>query len=147
MPNPNELLTLSAAVSGSVIGGFYTAFAIVVVPALDRTGAESAREAMVAINDVAETPPFLSLFGLATIASGASAVAALLEGNRTAAIGACLIVAGTLTTVVANVPMNRALAAGSMAWESYRTRWGRANGLRALASIAGAALLTRAGMR
>lgn len=139
-----ELLDVSAAVSGAVVGGFYTAFTLVVLPALDRTGPQSATRTMVAINEVAETRPFLSLFGFSALTSAASTVVALRQNDVTAAIGASLIVAGTLTTVAANVPMNRALRADSMPWSTFRRRWGRANALRALASITGAALLAAA---
>lgn len=139
-----EILDVSAAVSGAVVGGFYTTFALVVLPAFDRTGPQSATQTMVAINEAAETPPFLSLFWFSALTSAVSTVVALRQNHVTEAIGASLIVAGALTTVAANVPMNRALRAGSMPWSTYRRRWGRANALRGLTSTAGAALLATA---
>jgi uncharacterized membrane protein len=88
-------------------------------------------------------------FGGAAAAS-AVLVTELASGEVTAnparAIGSALALASFVTTVVSNVPRNNALArAGSggadAAWQSFDRPWSRANTLRAMFALAGAALL------
>ncbi|RUR01862.1 DUF1772 domain-containing protein [Labedella endophytica] len=146
-------LTLIATVSAATVGGAYLVFSTMVMPALDRLGPDRAASAMRAVNTAAERPPFLALFFGSALAAGAVVsvdVAALAsteasdDGLRGARIaGAGLVLLGFITTLVRNVPLNRALdlTRRDGAWHRYRGPWVRANSIRAVASIAGAALL------
>ena len=146
-------LTVLASVSSAAVGGVYVAFSTLVIPALDRLGPDRAAAAMRSINTVAERPPFLSVFFGSAIAASAVAAVDIVgfvrgdapdDGQRAARIaGAGLVLLGFVTTIVRNVPLNRALDTSRShdAWDRYRGPWVHANSLRAAASIAGAALL------
>ena len=145
-----DLLALAAGTGAVITGGIYAAFPVMVLPALDRLGPVRATEVMRSINVAAERPPFLSLFFGTAAASVAVTGSALLRteaGRATTGwelAGAGLALAAFLLTVGVNVPMNRGLAATdepASAWTSYRRRWGAANGVRAVLSVAGGMLL------
>ena len=144
-----DLLALAAGTGAVITGGIYAAFPVMVLPALDRLGPVRATEVMRSINVAAERPPFLSLFFGTAAASVAVTGSALLRteaGRATTGwelAGAGLALAAFLLTVGVG-PRNRRLAATdepASAWTSYRRRWGAANRVRAVLSVAGGMLL------
>lgn len=148
-----DLLALAAGTGALITGGIYAAFPIMVLPALDHLRPGGATEVMRAINVAAERPPFLALFFGTAAAAVAAAGSAVLNPEAYKAMagpalaGAGFAVAAFALTLVVNVPMNRRLATTEDpgdAWAPYRRRWGAANGVRALMSIAGGFLLLAA---
>jgi uncharacterized membrane protein len=141
-------LSTVAAVSSATVGGAYLVFSTMVLPAFDRLGSSAAADAMRSVNAAAERPPFLTLFFGSAVAAAAVVVSDLSgddDGALRAArlVGAGLVLSGFALTIVRNVPLNRRLAStvGGDAWPRYRGPWMRANTVRAVASVAGAALL------
>ncbi|RZS90083.1 putative membrane protein [Motilibacter rhizosphaerae] len=141
--------TLTAAVGAGLNGGVFFAFSAFVMPALDRLPDAAATEAMRSINVTAVTAPFMTaLFGTAALtlvtawqgfrARGTRAGRLLLGGSGAYLVG----VIGT--TMVANVPMNDRLAAGTLDWADYSGPWTACNTVRAATGIAAAALLCAA---
>ena len=148
-----SLLALVAGTGAVITGGIYAAFHVMVLPALDRLGTARATEVMRAINLAAERPAFLSLFFGTPVASVAAAGSLILNGEAgkgmtgSVLAGAGLAAAAFALTLVVNVPMNRKLATTDNpphAWASYRRRWGTANSVRAVMSIAGGVALLSA---
>jgi uncharacterized membrane protein len=106
---------------------------------------------MVAINEHAERAPFLTVFFGTAVASAATIVVSTVDLHSASPLriaGASMYLAGVLSTIAVNVPLNRRLAASAPDrpefWSRTERRWTRANHLRAALSIAGAvALLVR----
>lgn len=138
---------LVAGVGSGLVGGFYLAFSLVVMPALRRRPAAEAASVMQAINEAAVRAPFLVLFfGTAAsclvvvVGAGGSGSGALLR-----VLGGLASLAGWVLTMAVNVPLNTRLArtdARTADWSGYARPWTRANHLRSgLCALGSAALL------
>jgi uncharacterized membrane protein len=139
---------VAAATGSAVVGGVYVAFSAIVMPALRRRAPADAAATMTAINVAAERAPFLTVFFGAAAASAAVIVVEATGPQPVAPLrllGAALALAGTVSTIVGNVPLNRRLSSagpGQVAfWPRYDRVWTRLNHLRAGLSVAGAVAL------
>ncbi|WP_262106496.1 DUF1772 domain-containing protein [Arthrobacter sp. Marseille-P9274] len=145
----SELLTIAAGTGSAVAGGFYVAFSAVVMPALRSRPAKEAVETMNAVNRHAVRPPFLTIFfgtAAASVAVGINGVADGDPKGLVRALGAGLYLSGFLLTVAYSVPLNNRLAMAPLAeaaasWPQWARSWTRGNTVRAMASMAGAALM------
>ncbi|WP_157157011.1 anthrone oxygenase family protein [Diaminobutyricimonas sp. LJ205] len=147
-------VTASAAVGAGAAGGVYLAFSAMVSPVLRTRPAAEAVASMQRINEHAVRAPFMTVFFGGAAAASAVLVTELASGpagsNPARAIGSALALASFVTTVVANVPRNNALAradagGADAAWKAFDRPWSRANHLRAVFALAGAALLALSG--
>lgn len=136
-----DSLRIAALTSAGTVAGFYSAFSLVVMPALNRLGEARATEAMNHFNDLAETPPFLVLFFGSALSAGAISVLAGIRGDYLAMAGGVAVLAGTALTIAYHVPLNNRLSAGSITWSAYRAPWTTANSVRGLLSVVGAVAL------
>jgi uncharacterized membrane protein len=141
-------LPVAAAVGSAVVGGVYIAFSAIVMPALRRRAPADAAATMTAINVAAERALFLTVFVGAAAASAAVIVTESTgpqPGAPLRLLGAALTLAGTASTIVGNVPLNRRLAAAESEpaafWPRYDQLWTRLNHLRAVLSVTGAVAL------
>ena len=147
-------LTLGTALGCGLCAGVFFAFSAFVMPALGRLPAGQGIAAMQSINKLAVTPAFMTaLFGSALACAGLAAWGVVAWGERPAPwlLAGCILylASAIVVTIVANVPLNDALAAlhpdGAGAagrWAGYLSRWTGWNHLRAAASFAAAGLLT-----
>ena len=139
--------TATLALAG-VMAGFFYAYSISVMFALDAIKAEQAITAMQSINRKVQNPVFLATFTLTPVAAAVTgglllgldqtwAAVAFFGAAATYALGAFL------TTAVVNVPMNNALDAAAVPtdgdaaaklWSAYSPRWTRWNTVRTLFS-------------
>ncbi|WP_247826262.1 anthrone oxygenase family protein [Arthrobacter antioxidans] len=130
------MIQIAAVVGAGLVGGVYTAFSVMVMPALRRRDDQTATTTMIAINQAAERGPFIVIFGAAAVAALGMAVSALPRGagGDLAIAGASL--ASTVITLAVNVPLNRRLEReGTTFWPTYHRRWTAANTIRAIAAI------------
>ncbi|MBG6216311.1 putative membrane protein [Arthrobacter sp. CAN_A6] len=138
-----------AGTGSAVVGGFYLAFSAVVMPALRDRQANEACTAMIAINEAALRPTFMTMFFGTAAACGGTAFAAILEPQPQTPlqmIGSVAYLVGWTSTMAINVPLNNRLARhgtseGDGRWLDYAQRWTTANHLRTVLSLAGAAAL------
>lgn len=133
---------VTAAGAGSAaVGGVYLAFSAVVMPALARRPDDDATAIMVAINERAVRPVFMVLFFGTAVACVVTVAAAITEPGARAPsriAGSVAYLAGWLSTMVINVPLNNRLADHrAELWPHYRRVWTRANHVRALLSLVG----------
>lgn len=140
--------TTAAAVCAGATGGVYVAFSAMVMPALNVRAGSDAIGAMQRINVMAVRPPFMVLFfGGALTSLVAGATAGTSESPMLRLTGAALSLASFGVTIAVNVPLNNALArvpAGDMdlnAWRTFERPWARANKVRGVLALAGAAAL------
>lgn len=143
-----SVATTSAAVCAGAIGGVYVAFSAMVMPALNTRAPSEAVGAMQRINVLAVRPPFMALFfggAVASVVAGVTGVTG--EGPNLARLtGAALSLASFGLTIAINVPLNNALArvsgtGGQNEWRSFERPWTRANTVRGVLALAGAAAL------
>jgi uncharacterized membrane protein len=138
-------LPLAAGVGSAVAGGFYFSFSAVVIPALRRRPSHEAAATMVAINEQALRPPFMLVFFGTAAACGGAAVAVIVEPQARSLLqlaGSAAYLAGWVLTMAVNVPHNNRLAAdGAGHWPAFDRFWTRANHVRTVLSVAGAAAL------
>jgi uncharacterized membrane protein len=146
-------VTAAATIAAALSGGVYFAFSTIVSPALRLRPAGEAVAVMQRVNETAQRAPFMIVFFGGALAAGAAGVTALISGadSWTVAvrvIGASLTLASFVTTIVFNVPRNRALARirptpedADAAWRSFDTGWSLANKVRAVLAIVGSAFL------
>lgn len=146
-------LTLAAALGSGLVGGIFFAFSSFVMTALGRLPPPQGIAAMQAINVAVLNPLFFAVFFGTGLVSVALAILALADWSRAGSgyllVGSLLYPLGSiLVTMLANVPLNRALAAvepesaeGAQCWARYRTAWTAWNHLRTVASLAAAAAL------
>ena len=133
-------LTLAALLGSGLIAGLLFAFSVAVMPALGRVPADQGIAVMNAINIVILNPLFLLVF-LGTALVCACLVAASFFNWGRPGMGFLMAAAlsyltGTiLVTMAINVPMNDALAAGTMPWLGYLTSWASWNHVRAVAAL------------
>lgn len=135
-------LVFGAGIGTGLLGGFYLAFSLVVMPALGRRPAGEAAATMIAVNHAAVRAPFLALF---FVTAGACLVVVATGGSGSAGpvrvLGALASLAGWALTMAVNVALNRRLAvtdARTVVWSAYARPWTRANHLRAGLSVLGA---------
>lgn len=141
--------TTAAAVAAGATGGVYIAFSTMVMPALNARAAGEAIGTMQRINVLAVRPPFMALFfggAVASVVAGATAVAGEAP-NLVRLAGVALSLASFGLTVAVNVPLNNALArvpgsGDQNAWQAFEGSWTRANTVRGVLALAGAAALT-----
>ncbi|MFI7482484.1 DUF1772 domain-containing protein [Kocuria sp. M1R5S2] len=135
-------LVLAAGIGSGMLGGFYLAFSLVVMPALRDRPAGEAASAMIAINEAAVRAPFMVLFFgtalacLIVVATGWST-----PGAPIRVLGALASLTGWVLTMAINVPLNTRLARterSTVVWHAYARPWIRANHFRAGLSLLGA---------
>ena len=142
-----DVLTLIAAAGSGIVAGCFYIFSVAVMRALRSLPPSCGIAAMQAINLVIINPWFLGVFlgtGATCVAVIALAVADWSDPARAAAIaGSTVYLAGVLgVTMVANVPMNDALARvrlddeqGGRLWSGYVSGWTRWNHVRTAAAV------------
>ena len=148
-------LVVAALASGLIAGGFF-AFSTFVMRALGQVPPPEGIRAMQAINVVVVPSPFVILLVTTALGCVGLAIAALLRRTEP---GAMLIVAASVTyfagtflvTMLANVPLNDALAAvdansaqGATLWADYLVRWTMWNHVRGLAALIASGLFIAA---
>lgn len=146
------IVTFAAALGAGVIGGVFFAFSSFVMGALARLPAPQGIAAMQSINIVVINPLFLGvMFGTGAVSIGLIAAALLrwqVPGAAYLLAGGVIYVAGCiLVTMLGNVPRNNALAAmdpdaaeAAALWSGFVPGWTAWNHVRAVASLAAAAL-------
>ena len=140
------MIQVAAVVGAGLVGGVYTAFSVMVMPALGRGDDQAATAAMIAVNRAAERGPFILIFGTATLAAVGLAVTALPRGDVGDLFVAGASLVSTSITVAVNVPLNRRLEReGAAFWPAYHRRWTAANTIRAIAAIAAVGIAAAAG--
>ncbi len=146
--NSIYLLTLLCTIGCGVMAGFFFAFSICVMRALQRLPPEHGIAAMQSINVVVINRWFLSVFFGTAVLGIAAAIAAVSRSAGTTAwatVAGCLCyLLGTVgVTMLANVPRNRALATaaagdvdGARLWQSFLPSWTAWNHVRTAAALA-----------
>jgi uncharacterized membrane protein len=147
-------LTFTAAIGCGLIAGVFFAFSTFVMPALARLQPTQGIAAMQSINITAINPLFmLALFGTA-VACLLLGISAFLKWHQPGTIyllmGSLLYLVGTiLVTMLANVPLNDALAItdpnsidGAKLWANYLITWTVWNHIRTVAALAAATVFT-----
>ena len=130
------MMQVAAVVGAGLVGGVYTAFSVMVMPALRRSDDQVATTIMIAINRAAERGPFILIFGSTAITALGLAVTALPRGEVGDLVVAGASLASTGITLAVNVPLNRRLdKEGAAFWPTYHRRWTAANTIRAIAAI------------
>lgn len=142
------LATTTAAVCAGAAGGVYVAFSAMVIPALNGRAEPEAIAAMQRINVFAVRPPFMVIFfggAVGSVVAGLTAGTTDVQGLVRVA-GAVLALASFGVTIAVNVPLNNRLARVSGpikadAWRAFASPWTRANTVRGVLALAGAAAL------
>ena len=137
------VLLLVAALGAVLVAGAFAVFTVLVMPALAALPGAAGTSAMQSVNRTAVRLPFLALF-LGTAVLCLLLAGLELAGDRRPLVltGAGLYLVGVLgVTVVANVPLNDALARAQVPWTDYLRRWTTWNTVRTLASLVSGALL------
>ncbi|NQX10600.1 DUF1772 domain-containing protein [Microbacteriaceae bacterium VKM Ac-2855] len=143
-----DVLLLIASVTGARSAGVYLAVQVMVLPSLRGGDPVEAVRTMRRVNETAMRPVFLSVFfGAGLAAVGLVVVAVVTNGgvHPLQLVGAALLNASVLLTILVNVPRNNARAradASTSAWTASDRVWSRANAVRCCLSALGAALLT-----
>lgn len=140
-------LPVAAGAGSAAAGGVYLAFSVMVMPALRRKPAADAIKTMTLINEKAVRAPFMILFFGTAAACAAVVVAAAVDPPAQPPLriaGAAAYLAGWISTMTVNVPLNHRLSVNGAAqpdqvWNSYQRSWTRANHVRTALSLAGAA--------
>jgi uncharacterized membrane protein len=156
MTGVESAATVAAAICSGLSGGVYFAFSAIVLPALrSRSEGEMADEAtgeatatMRAINVAAVRAPFMVVFFGGAVSAAAVVAIGLFDEPRPLRIaGGVLALAAFGITVGRNVPLNEALARGTLAghgsvWARFEPRWRRANHARTILSVLAAIAMT-----
>ena len=135
----SEYVLVAGRTLSGLLAGLYFAYAVSVMPALRSMDDATFTTVMNRINVVIVNPVFLTVF------LGAPAFAvALLAWDRSpwAIAGAALAVVTLLVTVVFNIPLNNALAAGGER-DAFETPWVLWNVVRTITGTAGLVCLLR----
>lgn len=142
------ILTFVAALGSGLMAGFFMAFSVTVMWALERQPPAAGISAMQAINVVVLNPFFLGTFFGTAIISLVLAIVALAgwskPGSGYLLAGSLLYFVGTfLVTLLFNVPLNNRLAAvkpdsaeGKAVWTHYLRVWTAWNHVRTIAPLA-----------
>jgi uncharacterized membrane protein len=148
------VVRLASAIGCGLIAGLFFAFSVAIMRAFRSLPAAHGMAAMQSINVAILNPVFLVTFVGTALLCLIVLAASLLRWQEAGALlyvsGAALYLAGAfLVTVVANVPMNNALASTATGdpdaagrWASYLARWTAWNHVRTLAALAAAIMLT-----
>ncbi len=138
-----QVLQVVAGAGCGLVAGFLFAFSVGVMTALGGLPGDDGAAAMRAINSAVLNPLFLGVSVGTGVACAALVVAVVVTGGPLlVVVGGALYLAGVLgATAAVNVPMNDALAAGSLDWTAYRVRWTRWNHVRTVAGAGGSVLL------
>jgi uncharacterized membrane protein len=133
------------AIGCGLLAGVYFAFSAFIMTALGRIDQAQGISAMNSINATIVRSLFMVFFFGTTLASLVLAVAGFVrrgEPGATAMLaGGLIYVAGMfLCTVLFNVPLNNALAAGAPIWDRYLKDWTFWNHVRSISSTAAVAL-------
>jgi uncharacterized membrane protein len=151
-----HLFTVCCALACALVAGFFYAFSIGVMKALEKLPPPQGIAAMQSINVAVINPWFLGVFLGTALASGFAVVASLVRWRVPGAplwlLGGVLYLAGTFAvTMLFNVPRNNALAALAPAspdaaafWTNYLSAWTAWNHVRMLAALAATASFTLA---
>jgi len=143
----HDALTFTAALGSGLIAGAFFAFSTFVMTALRRRPAAEAMAAMQAINVAVINPAFLGVFlGTAAMCAVLGVLAVMRWPKPEAGYllsGAILYFVGSfLVTMLANVPLNNALAKVTpgdteteRAWTNYLSRWTMWNHVRTAAAL------------
>jgi uncharacterized membrane protein len=141
-----------SAVSGGLMAGLYFAFSTFIMTALAGIERAAAVAAMNAINRVILRSAFMPMFLGSSLASLMLVALGLLRRDEPGATamatgGAVYFLGMFVVTMLANVPLNNALAAtdptteaDAGGWADYLARWTRWNHVRTLSSTAALAL-------
>jgi uncharacterized membrane protein len=140
-------LVLGAVCGCGLMAGLFFVFSVAVMKALGALPPEKGMSAMQSINVAILNPVFMLVFMGTAALCAVTFVLALLHwqspGARYLLAGSILYLAGgLLVTVVANVPMNDALAAAhpgtadaARVWANYLTNWTLWNHVRTMACL------------
>jgi len=141
-----------AAIGTGLVGGVFFSFSTFTMQGLARLPAPQGMTAMQSINITAVRPPLMTaLFGTGALCAALAARGLGWGGGEERSpllvAGAGLYLVGAIgVTLVANVPLNNALAAispqageASPFWATYVHRWTRWNHVRTVSSLAAAA--------
>lgn len=127
-----------------LMAGFFHAFSFTVMPGLDLLTGDAAMDAMRGINVAVRNPVFFATFALTPVLGFLLAVVCLFTGRRMPGllllVSSGIYAAGVVAlTASLNVPMNRALAEGSLSglanWLEWSATWTGANHVRTAASL------------
>jgi uncharacterized membrane protein len=150
------IINLLAALGTGMVAGVFLAFSTFIMTALSRVPTANGISAMQMINITVINPIFMVvLFGSATLSLGLVYLAfrhGLTERNMMLTVGSALYLVGSIAvTMLANVPLNDALAAidpqnsdSDVFWASYMQNWTFWNHVRGLASFVSSAAFMRA---
>ncbi|WGF90517.1 anthrone oxygenase family protein [Marinivivus vitaminiproducens] len=140
-----------ATLWSGLMAGFFFAFSIVVMPALETMPPDRAMAAMQAINAAVRTPFFgIAFFGAVLLCAATLALSVWGRGRSFLGTGAAVVyLAGAFATTVAfNVPLNNELAAldptvpeQAALMTGYIVDWTGWNHVRTLAAMAACVLL------
>lgn len=135
------MIPVATIIGAGLVGGVYTAFSVMVMPALRRMDGRDAATTMIAVNRAAERGPFIVVFGSAALAALGLAATALPRGQVAALVVAGASLTSTAITLAVNVPLNRRLEReGAPFWPAYHRRWTAANTVRAVAAVVAVAV-------
>lgn len=154
MKTTREIFALGCVLLLGLMSGFFYAYSVDVMIALDRLAPAQAIEAMQSINFVVRNPVFFITFFLTPILCFLTGALLLTGASRTSGIlivaaGAFYLLFALLPTIAVNVPMNEALAelsAQSVAansqviWDEYSPTWTFWNTLRTITSLIATAI-------
>ena len=139
-----------AALGSGLVAGCFAVFTLVVMPALVALPAPAGLAAMQSVNRTAVRPVFMVLLFGTGVLCLVLAVVELAGDRRLPVLAAgAVYLAGVLgVTVLANVPLNDALAAldagtagAARTWQDAAGAWTRWNTVRSLAALVSATLL------
>lgn len=148
-----QAITIIAALGAALIAGTFFAFSSFIMGALGKLPEPQGIQAMQQINVTVVNPVFMGVFLGTAVLCVAVAVWSFMnlgeEGAKLRIAGALLFVLGAFVlTMLANVPLNNALAAadpasgaGAELWQKYLHDWTLWNHVRGAASLAACALL------
>lgn len=126
------MMQVATVVGAGLVGGVYTAFSVMVMPALHRLDDQGASNTMITINRAAERGPFILIFGTAAACAVGLAMSAAPRGAVGDLVLAGASILSTIVTIGVNVPLNRRLEReGASFWPVYHRRWTTANTIRA----------------
>lgn len=149
-------VTVAAMLWAGVMGGFFYAFSVLVMPGLETTSPLVALPAMQSINDAVDNQLFgLGFFGAAFLAAVALVSGILRRDGITSYLavagGLVYLVGAFLVTVVFNVPLNDDLDGYSLLdpsriglTEGYLRDWSRWNDVRTVSALAAFVLFAAA---
>jgi uncharacterized membrane protein len=148
MGHADSMLLLLAALGAGINAGFFFAFSILIMPALDQLPTPQATHTMQTINRVVLNPWFFgAFFGTALLSL---TLLVMMTGDINTPRGQCALAASLLfllgvvgVTMVRSVPLNNELArhqpdgeTAGRAWARYVVKWTRWNHVRTIAPAA-----------